>query len=100
LALALVAGAGVALVAPQEAAAGDACHDVGKLKNDGVKKACADGGQAAAKKLMQAAVKKQKDAVKDGKYKGDKWNCKTCHEKGNGGPLKDNSETKKIYDFL
>lgn len=44
-----------------------------KFKISKVEAACKDGGQAAAKKLMQKAVKKAK-------AEGEKMNCKTCHD--------------------
>ena len=44
------------------------------FKHAKVKKACASGGQSAAKKLMKAAVKKAKAS-------GKKMDCKTCHTK-------------------
>ena len=46
-----------------------------KFKFDAVKKACADGGQTAAKKLMKDIVKKARKADDD-KVSG----CLDCHE--------------------
>ena len=37
-----------------------------------VEKACKEGGRVAAKKMMNAVVKKAKEA-------GEQMNCKTCH---------------------
>ena len=76
LALIILAGAALAvlgLTAPQSADAGDACARK-DFKTELVKKACEKGGQAEAKKVMKAFLKKAKKQ----KIAGVK-NCKSCH---------------------
>jgi hypothetical protein len=72
---ALVAAGGLYLGASSTARADDevkACTTK-DFKTKEVKKACADGGQKAAKDLMKKLVKKAKAA-------GDDINCKSCHK--------------------
>ena len=51
---------------------GDGACTAGKFDFAQVEKACKDGGRAAAKKLMNDAMKKAKAA-------GEQINCKSCH---------------------
>ena len=62
-----------------------------KFKFKKVEKACKEGGQPAAKKLMKAAVKKAKAA-------GEEINCKTCHSSLKEFDLKDGAN--KIEKWL
>lgn len=60
------------LVASLAQAGDDACS-AKSFKIKDVERACKTGGRKAAKKMMQAAVKKAKAA-------GEKVNCKSCHK--------------------
>ncbi|MCA9515451.1 MAG: hypothetical protein KC635_10940 [Myxococcales bacterium] len=63
------------------------------FKSDLVKKACADGGQKAAKKAMKAFVKEAKTQLDE------KLVCKDCHTKLSGDyPLTDDG-LKKLQDL-
>jgi len=63
----------------------------------GLKAACDDGGQKAAKKLMKKLVKKCKKAVKkaDGAKAAAKLNCNSCHPKGDNTKLKSGEDGVK-----
>lgn len=58
-------------VSPPAQADGDACTTA-RFQVPAVEKACKEGGRAAAKKLMNDAIKRAKAA-------GESVNCKSCH---------------------
>ncbi len=62
-----------------------------KFSTKEVEKACKEGGQKAAKKLM-------KKVVKAAKAKGEKMNCKSCHSDLKTFKLKDgaSAQLKKL----
>jgi hypothetical protein len=84
LAVAIMAGAALGVLAPSIAHAGDDACTTKKFHYPAVEKACKDGGRKAAKDLMKNAVKKAKAAGKDVK-------CTSCHEDTKDFKLKDNA---------
>jgi hypothetical protein len=84
LAVAMMAGAALGVLAPSIAHAGDDACTTKKFHYPAVEKACKDGGRKAAKDVMKSAVKKAKAAGKDMK-------CTSCHEDTKDFKLKDNA---------
>lgn len=76
---AIAVGAGAAVMTPSSAQA-DEC---GKLKEAKTKKACAEGGAKAVKKLMQDMKKSLKGKSVDGV----EFECKECHQDVNKGTM-------------
>lgn len=81
---AVLGAAAFGIVSPSVARAADEACTTTKFNYPAVKKACAEGGRAAAKKLMKAAVGKAKAAGNDVK-------CTSCHEDTKEFKLKDNA---------
>ena len=84
LASALAAAGAYGAFSPPLAHAGDKACTTKKFNFKEVEKACKDGGQKAAKKLMKGIVKKAKAS-------GKKIKCKSCHDDMKSYKLKDNA---------